>query len=340
MQRAARQSWLVVVALGATLGGCAHAPLAPRAEVRYPPLPAEALARYLDAIPGGAFAPPTRSPLHRFADAVAGIDATQERPLFDNPFGLAAGAGDLLVVTDPDRPQVLRLDLARETLEPVVCAGHPWAAPVAAVVAPDGLLFVADAGAAAVVRVDRSGTCTLLGLGALERPTGLAILGSRLYAADPPRHQVVVLAFDGAVLSRLGAGEDPAVQLHFPSAVAATPAGELLVVDTLNFRVVRLDAAGGLLGVFGSADRSEGGLARPKAVAVDGQGRAFVSDAELGVVVAYDAAGRYLFTLGAPGDGPADLSIPGGLAVRGRLLYVADGPHRRIQVYELLGERS
>jgi sugar lactone lactonase YvrE len=342
MQRAARHARLVVAALGAAAGvaACAHAPAAARPDALYPPPPAPALARYLDAIPGGAFAPSTRSALRRFAEAVAGVDAAQEPALFDLPFGLATGPGDQLVVADPDRPQVLRLDLGRNEARPVICAEHAWVAPVAATFDPAGLLLVADAGAALLVRIDPAGTCALLGRGELERPTGVAALGERIYAADPPRHTVLVLSRDGAVLARLGDGETSEGSLHFPSALAVTPAGDLLVVDTLNFRVVRFAADGRFLGTFGSADQAEGGLARPKAVAVDGLGRAFVSDAELGVVVVYDATGRYLFSLGAPGDGPTDLSIPGGLAVRGRSLYVADGPHRRIQVYELLGERS
>ena len=333
-----------VVLLALALAGCAHAPSVARPEVLYPAPPAVARARYADAIPGGAFAPAPPSSLRRLAEAVAGIDAARGPTLFDLPFGLAAAPGDELVVADPDRPQVVRLELGRHELRQVTCAEHAWAAPVAVAAAPGGVLYVADAGAGVLVRVDADGRCALLGRGELTRPTGVAVLGERVFAADPPRHLVVAFSPQGEVLARLGGEDDPTSLLHFPSALAVTPAGELLVVDTLNFRVARY-AAGGpafgqALGGFGSAEPAGGGLVRPKAVAVDAQGRAFVSDAELGVVVAFDAEGRYLFSLGAPGDGPAELSIPGGLAIRGRFLYVADGSHRRIQVYELLGERS
>ena len=331
----------LVAALVAALAGCAHAPPAgPRAEVAYPPPPAAPQARYAGAIPGEAFEPPRPSALRRLTDLVVGLDAAQAAPLFDQPFGLGATPGGELLVADPDRPQVLRLDLAGQRLSAVECRGHAWVAPLAVTADEAGSIYVADAGAALVARVDADGACALLGRGELTRPSGVAARAGKVYAADPPRHAVLVLTREGALLARLEAAGEPGEPLGFPSAVALDAGGALLVVDALGARLLRIDEAGRLLGTPGGPEAERGGLARPKAVALDARGRAFVSDGERARVVALDPSGLAGFWLGGPGDGPADLSLPAGLAVIGSRLFVADGPRRRIQVYDLLGASS
>jgi DNA-binding beta-propeller fold protein YncE len=178
----------------------------------------------------------------------------------------------------------------------------------------------------------------VLGAGELERPTGVAVDGARVWVADPPRHEVVVLAPEGA--THVGARGEGEGQFTFPSAVAVAPDRTVLVVDALNFRIVRLSPSGGWLAAFGTAGDEAGELARPKGIAVDAAGRVYVSDAQRDLVLVYGSDGTFDYAIGGTGTSPGQFAHPAGLAIAGARLYVADSQNRRIQVFEIIGERS
>jgi sugar lactone lactonase YvrE len=204
---------------------------------------------------------------------------------------------------------------------------------------PGGVLFVADAGLGQVVRLAPDGGCQRWGRGTLERPSALALLGDRLYVADPPRHQVEIFSSSGERLAGFGGRGDGDDGLNFPTGLAAAPDGTLLVVDSLNFKVKRFRPDGTLLASFGAPGEDEGKFVRPKGVAVDAAGLVYVTDTQRGQVLVFSPAGAFLYAAGAVGDGPGELSLPAGVAVGGGLLFIADGQHRRVETYRLLGDR-
>lgn len=273
----------------------------------------------------------------RALGALAGADAAAGAPPpLVRPFAVTFEGQDTLLVADPDAARVYRLggDGARQELS---CKGRPWGAPMAVAAAADGAVYVADASEAVVVRW-REGRCTVLGEGALERPTGLTLAPDAVWVADPPRHQVVALSPAGAAIARVGGRGGGTGQFHFPTAVARAPDGTLLVVDSLNFRVVRLASNGSWMGAFGGPGDTAGGLARPKAVAVGADATIFVSDAQRDVVLAFSSEGSFLYELGASGAEPGHLAHPAGIDRRDDRLAVADSQNRRIQVFEILKE--
>lgn len=212
---------------------------------------------------------------------------------------------------------------------------RPWKAPIAVAVTPTGVLFVADAGRARVVRVEK-GECRELGEG-LQRPTGLAVSGERVFVVDAPAHAVVAYPVaGGAEVTRFGTRGEADGQLNFPTSIATRADGALLVIDALNFRVVTFAPDGKVLGAFGQGGNTAGDFGRPKGVAVDGRGRIYVSDAQYGVVLIFDEAGAWQLAFGGSGREPKNLSLPAGLAVSGTTLFVADAYHHRVEVYELL----
>jgi sugar lactone lactonase YvrE len=318
---------------------CAHRPAASpaRADVVWPEPPAPARVRLVAIVPDPGAPLPSRSWWRALVDVVAGVDRKKERAeLLARPFGIAVVDG-ALVVADPDRPAVVRIDPNGRSTE-LTCRDGEWVAPMG-VAAADGALFVADGGAAAIVRWTPAG-CTALATGQLERPTGIAILAGRLYVVDPPRHQVVVMTTEGEVLSRWGArGEGPG-QLNFPTGVALTPDGSVLVVDALNFRIARFSADGTWAGSFGARGDTGAELARPKAVAADGRGRVYVTDAQRDLVLVYAADGTFEYSLGASGTEPGRLALPAGVAVSSDRIYVCDSHNARVQVFEIIGGRS
>ncbi len=322
---------------GLALTSCAT-PAGPKlVERRWPDAPERPLVRWVGTFPDErAFGPPP-SALRRVLDAIVGADGEAGRaapPLLARPFGVAASEREL-VIADPDGQQVLVVDLERGTSRPLRCS-FPWTMPLAVAAGPQGLFFVADGGRGKVARVAADGACTELGEGLFTRPSGLAVLGDRLYVADPPRHQVRFFSLDGAPLGQFGSHGEGLGQLNFPTALGATPEGELVVVDALNFRVVVTTREGEPVRSVGEAGERDGAFARPKGVAVDRRGRLYVADAQLGAVLVFDEQGRFRLAFNGSGREPYDLSMPAGLAVSKDTLFVADPYHHRVERYELL----
>ncbi len=331
MLRAVRASLLLALAAS----GCATSGPrpAPAPDVTWPAAPAQPRVRLVATLP----APVQVSRWRRVLDAIVGLESGPARgaPL-ERPFGVAVGPGGDVIVADPDLAGVFRLGEGRPT--PIACRGREWDTPMALAVARDGALLVADSGAAEIVRVAPDGACTTIGAGELERPTGVAAGSERIYVADPPRHEVVAFSPGGVVrLGRRGEGEG---EFAFPTAAATAPDGTLLVVDALNFRIVRLSAGGAWMASFGTPGDEGGAFARPKGIAVDGDGRVYVSDAQRDLVLVFGHDGSFEYSIGGTGSAPGWFTHPAGLAVAGGRLYVADSHNRRIQVFEILGERT
>lgn len=322
-------------AIALLAAGCAGAPARPpaAADVVWPPAPAPARVKLVEILPSPP-APPSR--WRRVLDAIVGIERAPAAPPLQRPFDVAVAPGGAVLVADPDLGEVLRLRGADAA--PVACRDRPWVSPMALAIAPDGALLVADAGAAEIVRVAADGSCTAFGGGVLDRPTGVAADAQRVFVADPPRHAVVI--FSREAVHPVGRRGDAEGEFDFPSAAALAPDGTLLVVDALNFRIARLSPAGAWIGAFGEAGDEGSAFARPKGVAVDREGRIYVSDAQRDLVLVFRGDGSFEYAIGGTGDAPGLFTHPAGLAIANGRLYVADSQNRRVQVFEILGERS
>lgn len=317
------------------LAGCARvATVPPAPEVLWPEPPAAPRARLVGIVPDPR--PRPASFWRKALNVVVGLEGGRARRALERPFGVAVAGDGELVVADPDLGAVVRLRMDGRA-RAIECREHAWDAPMAVALAGDGALLVADAGAGAVVRVAPDGRCSDLGEG-FERPTGVAASGDRVFVVDPPRHEIVVLSPSG--VARFGARGDGPGQLSFPTAIAVTHDGTLLVVDALNFRIARFAPDGRWLGSFGRRGEGTGELSRPKGIAVDPAGRVYVSDAQRDVILVFASDGAFLWELGAGGEDSGRLAHPAGLAVTTGRLHVSDSHNHRIQVFELLGDRS
>jgi DNA-binding beta-propeller fold protein YncE len=281
----------------------------------------------------------TRPWWRRALDWASGAEAADsDSALLTRPFGVAFAKDRAVLIADPDGQHVVRLgpDGRPSALE---CSNAPWSAPMGVAVDEAGAVYVADAAAGAIVRWSASG-CAVIGRGALERPTGVAVAPDRIWVADPPRHQLVAFSIDGALLQRVGELGDGEGRFNFPSSVSLAPNGDLLVVDALNFRIVRLASDGRWLGTFGVRGDEGGELARPKAAVMDLSGDVYVSDAQRDLVIVFGPDGAFSHTLGESGTAPGRFVHPAGLALQAGRLAVADSQNQRVQVFELLGGRT
>lgn len=330
---------LLAVALIAGAAACAHAPAAPPLPaVTWPEPPAAPALRLAALWSGATLKPAAQGTLRRLAGLVVGEAAPDVAPApLVRPFGVAAGAGGVIYLADPDAQLVLRIAADGEVAR-LRCAATAWAAPMAVALGPEGALYVADAGLGEVLRLGPGSTCRSMAPGSFERPTGLLALADLLLVADPALHRVVAVPHDGGPARAWGAAEAGA-PFHFPVSLAAAADGSVLLVDALNFRVARLAADGRWLGAF-TAPAEAGGLPRPKGIAVDAAGRIYVSDVERDQVLRFGADGAFEVALGVSGEAPGHFTAPSGLAIADGRLYVADSQNQRIQVFEILGDRS
>lgn len=310
------------------------APVATAPPPSWPAAPAQPRVRFAAQFPREHAEAPQRSFFVRLWHAVAGLDDEAEAsPALLRPFGVAA-SGDRLFVADPDGAQVLRVDWKTGAAGPVACSGRDWVAPMAVAVGPAEVLWVADSGARALVRVAADG-CRAVGEGVLDRPAAVALAGGLVYAVDPPRHAVVGFSPEGVEQVRIGGRGGGEGKFNYPTGLAALADGTLLVVDALNFRIDRFSAGGRWLGSFGTAGDGEGAFGRPKAVATDEEGRIYVTDALHDVVLVFSPEGEFQLAFGGSGDGPGRLTLPAGVAVAQARLFVADSFNHRVQAYEL-----
>lgn len=317
--------------------GCAQVRPAQLPAPRWPAAPERPRVIWADSFPDERALASQKSTWRRVLEFIVGVeefDPEARRSILTRPFGVTAHL-DTLYVADPDGQRVLAVAWREGTFRAIECS-LGWSSPMAVAVDAEGVVYVADAGAARIVRVEGD-RCSALGEG-LVRPTGLALLAGRLFVVDPPQHALFSFPLTGGPGTRFGTRGENEGELNFPTAITATPAGNLLVVDALNWRIVTYSPDGVVLGAFGEPGTEGGAFGRPKAVAVDGTGRIFVSDAQFGVVLAFDPSGKFLLAFGGSAREPFGLSLPAGLAVVGDRLFVADAYHHRVEQFQLLEE--
>ncbi len=297
--------------LAACVGACAST--APRGDgeggntVYYPPLPESPRIQHLvtlatdtDLVAGD----------NGFAKFILGEDKKESRLL--QPYGTAMDHGRLYVA-DTGAGAVAVFDLAARKLEYVGgSAGGRMKRPINIRIDTDGKRYVTDTGRDQILIFDRSDRyVSSLGEEGQFRPVDLAIVGERLYVVDILHHSVQVLdKTSGKLLFHFGKAGSADGELFHPTNIAVTPEGELLVVDTSNYRVQRFTASGQFIRSYGAVGASPGSFARPKGIAVDPAGRMYVSDAAFENVQLFDRDGRLLMSFGQPGDGKEGLNLP------------------------------
>jgi sugar lactone lactonase YvrE len=224
--------------------------------------------------------------------------------------------------------------------------------------APDGTIFVADAGHAhRIRRISSDGNVATIAGGVrgfadgagdraqFSTPSGLALApDGTLFVADTGNHAIRRIAPDGGVTTLAGNGtpgfaDGPTDQARFngPIGVAVAPDGRVIVTDTYNDRIRVIDARGTVSTLAGSGqpgmDDGVAGAASfdtPAGVAVDARGMVYVADTGNALVRTMDRDGLVTTPAWAAGDG---FARPLGVAVRtDHELYVTDESGRVVAV--------
>jgi tripartite motif-containing protein 71 len=119
-----------------------------------------------------------------------------------------------------------------------------------------------------------------------------------VYVADAGNHRIQYFDPAGTYLGTWDSNGTGEGEFDFPFGVAVAPDGTVYVADTSNHRVQYFDATGTYLGQWGSIGSGPGQFDQPAGVAVSPDGTVYVTDGGHSVIQAFDASGSYLYGWG------------------------------------------
>ncbi len=318
------------------MSGCASQ----RVNVAWPAPPSTERIRYLTSLSGPQ---DFEGGLARFFRKLSGAEAP---PQLFHPVGVAVSrGGEVVAVTDQGLSQLFLFDVEKNAVQRVekeVLGGIPIG------VAMEGdAAWVVIPQLKAALKIGRDGKpLRRLELPECERPVGLAVDSGndKLFVTDTSTpsagsHAIHVYQLSsGQHLATLGKRGDGPGELFFPTFLTVTPAGNVLVADTMNARVQELTASEGqFVRQFGERGDQFGQFDKPKGVATDSFGNVYVVDSFFSVVQIFNRDGKLLLFFGGRGDSAGFLSNPAGIAIDGKnRIYVTNGLNFRVEVYELI----
>ncbi len=300
--------------------------------------------RYVGSLSTDQDLKPEKSLFTRVGESLFGDEAAQGML---SPYALCTDGGDRLFVADSNAQVVHVFDLATRQYArwaPPGPDGEPgrFSQPAGVAYDPAGRLIVSDSVEGSLVVFDDQGVYLgRIGEASLKRPAGLAIDPDRqrLFVADVPTHQVVVMTLEGELIRRLGQRGAGPGEFNFPTNVAVDSEGRLYVSDSLNFRVQMFDVELRPTRQIGRGGNLPGYFSQPKGVSVDQDGHMYVVDAHFEAVQIFDATGRLLLTFGEEGRGPGQFWLPAGIFIDpSNRIWIADTYNRRVQVFDYLVE--
>ncbi|MBL8487633.1 MAG: hypothetical protein JNK22_11125 [Rhodocyclaceae bacterium] len=299
------------------LAGCVSNPPAekaagPSGPIFYPSEPGAGRVQHLATFTGER---DVKGPEGGFAKFIAGDDpATQQ---FRQPYGVSLRDGKLYVV-DSRAPGLAELDLrGRQYRLFSGTGGGRMRRPINVSFDERGTRYVTDT-ARNQILVYGADDRFLAAHGGDDayKPVDVAVSGNRLYVADIQNHRIVVLDRNtGKELSAFGKPGSGPGELFHPTNLALAPNGDVLVVDTSNYRIQRFAPDGRFLGGFGEVGNQPGNFSRPKGIAIDRTGLVYVADAAFENVQIFTPEGRLLLYFGQPEDGREGLNLPAGVAI-------------------------
>lgn len=212
--------------------------------------------------------------------------------------------------------------------------------PFGVVAAPDGSIYIADAGESqSIRRLSTDGSVTTLAGGSrgfadgfarsaqFNTPSGLAMgADGTLYVADTGNDAIRRVTPEGVVSTVVG----PGAGLNGPLGVAVHPDGRLIVADTYNDRIVVVRPP------YFALEPYDGFFDTPSDVAVDAEGRIHVAELGSGAVRRLSRDGISAPIAAAVGGGwlrPVALTVGDGS------LFVTDDRGRILEITEEGGMR-
>ena len=275
------------------------------------------------------------------------LTGSDKDTFLDQPMGVAlSDDGERLYISDFRAGRVSRVDIRRRKLETFAPA-EVFTMPFNVALDGEENVYISDSGSRRIAVYTRNGELLrFIGVGELERPTGLAVDRERglLYVSDSsrkdsPRHRVLAYGLDGKLVREIGRGRGSGEgQFYFPIYLALDDRGWLYVGDTMNFRIQVFDETGRLQRVFGENGDAPGSFARIKGIAFDGFGNLYVVDAGASVVQMFNRDHQALMWFGGFQPALEYFDIPSCIAIHKptNRIYVCNEHFARVNAYDLV----
>jgi DNA-binding beta-propeller fold protein YncE len=282
---------------------------------------------------------------------------------FQDPEGLAVDASGNVYVADQTNYIIRKITPAGEVSTIAGVAGlrgyvdgkgaaARFQAPTAVAIAPDGSLFVSDAGA--VRKIDSDGVVTTFagGTAGTGSATPLGALGGiavetagTVYVTDDSYNSIRKITSTGEVSTLAGGspgfsdGQGSAAAFLLPTGLTVLPDGTIFVADTGN-SAIRVVSPDGYTVTFHSGPSQPSIFSSPRGVAVDPARNVYVSDSEGHVILKFPSGANgavetYAGSSAGSADGPgsaAQFLSPGGLALDAAgNLYVSDSGNTTVR---------
>jgi sugar lactone lactonase YvrE len=221
--------------------------------------------------------------------------------------------------------------------------------PCGIVIDSRGYVFISEIRNNRITKLDKNGQLVeRIGShgrnpGQFREPRGIAVdSADNLYVCDYKNLRIQKLDRNGKYLTQFQY-RDKRAGFERPRWVCLDSRGNLYVAYPDINKIVKFDKDGNWLLDFGAKGRESGFFDEPRCVIVDSNENILVSDHKNNRIQKFDSVGRHLETIGVSPDNPrlekGSLSRPEGLAIDiyGNL-FVSDGEHDRIQIFNLRPE--
>lgn len=260
---------------------------------------------------------------------------------FKGPFALAFAPSGNLLVTDPPRYRVVRLQRENKPLDSFGKAGSHVGRlnfPKGIAVDRNGLVYIVDSNNCRIQIFDEKGAVKrVIGSigsigGSFANPQGIYLDGKdRILVADTRNHRIQI--FENFVLMAvLGDLGDDESQFRLPTDCAVRPDGVIVVLDSKHGLVKLFGKDLKFKSSFGGVGSNPGQLNSPQGMALDDKGNVWVADTGNHRIQQFDPEGKLVSAVGKSGSGPGEFNSPTGITCREAKIYVADNGNKRIQI--------
>jgi YD repeat-containing protein len=191
------------------------------------------------------------------------------------------------------------------------------------------------------------------GSGELNGPKGITVTANGdVYVADMPNNRVQEFTEKGEFVAAFGFGVSNEKaefeictsnckvgiagagngQFNEPTAIAASPDGDVWIADRSNNRVEEFNSKDEYIAKFGTKGSANGQFDEPKAIVIDPAGNVWVADSVNNRVEGFTESGAFLATVGDKGTGNGQFEEPVGVTFAASgVAYVVDSKNNRVE---------
>ena len=228
-------------------------------------------------------------------------------PRSSGPWGIAVAPNGHIFIADNTTHQIHVFDEQRKHIRSFGKKGSGQGQlnfPCGTAIDADGLVYVCNSINHCIEVFKGEGTFVRqFGVGLLSRPYGVTMNKEQVYVADAGKHKIFIFTLEGQLLRTVGTRGRWNGQLHWPTAVAISPDGDMYVTDYNNHRVQVFDSDGVFQREFGV-----GQLNHPHDIVITADGYVLVGDYMEMCVVVFNTTGELIHSF-KPGSQPHCLAI-------------------------------